>query len=247
MPGGTASAVLLSMLVQPATTPDAGPTPANPEAGAPSEPPVSAAAPVAPTAPPPAAEPVYTPLWGPSAPPPRAPTEAARPRRSGDGMLICGGLLAGGFAATLPLAAGVYRSEATCECSGDGFCGCGLGGLAVTPLVIFAAAPTLPLLWIGAWRRGRSDEWRGLIAPGRLRALGWSMLGVGVAFAVAGGVTLSQSLPESPAGTVVGSALIGGSYATLAASGGVLLYTSGRRRGAAEMKLTAGGGLTLWF
>jgi len=65
----------------------------------------------------------------------------------------------------MPIAVGVFRSEMVCECGDGSFCGCGLGSLAVSPIVLFAAAPTLPLLWVGAWRRGRSDMWRGLVAP----------------------------------------------------------------------------------
>jgi hypothetical protein len=253
VPGGTAIAALLAMLAQPAP-PVASPpaptshAPASMEA-TPVEPPASTDAPVPATAPAPASAqgPVYAPLWS-TAPPPEPAPAPVGPRQSGTAMLICGGLMAGGFAAGIPYAVGVFRDDAVCECTGDGgFCGCGLGSLAVSPILLFAAAPTLPLLWAGAWRRGQWDEWRGLAAPKRLRALGFSIVGLGVAFAVAGGVTLSQTSPESRAGTVTGSALIGGAYAATAAGGGVLLYTSGREWGRVRMKLTAGGGLTLWF
>jgi hypothetical protein len=104
------------------------------------------------------------------------------------------------------------------------------------------------LLWIGAWRRGRADAWYGFAAPRQLRALGWTMLGLGGAFAVAGGVTFSQTPSDSVGGTVAGSLLIGGAYAASAAGVGLVFYDAGRRNGHLGLTVAAdAGGLKLWF
>jgi hypothetical protein len=171
---------------------------------------------------------------------------AAAAPPAGDGLLIAGGLLAGVCAGAMPVLVGAAREQALCECSLEApLCGCGANRFAVGSSLFVALAPTLPLLWIGSYQRGRSDAWRGFAAPKGLRALGWTLLGAGVAFAVAGGVTLSRHSIESPVGTVYGSPFIGAAYAATAAGGGLLFYTLGRRR---ELRLmAAAGGLTLWF
>jgi hypothetical protein len=259
--GGAASRVMLWMLAQPmmapaSSTPLPHVAPVSTDPVAPVEPPASetSTSPATPAAPETLGHPhrdrepvpMYAPLSIKSMPvAPPAPAWQPAPEPSGDGMLITGALLAGACAGALPFLVGQAREQALCECNPENpLCGCGWKRFSVGMGMIAAIAPTLPLLWLGSYHRGHSDVRRGFAAPKGLRALGWSLLGVGVAFAVTGGVMLSRYRIESPVGTVYGSPFIGAAYAATAAGSGLLFYTLGRRR---ELKVAAGGGLTLWF